>query len=238
MPKVTTKTPVAASKVAPKSTTKVSDAEKAKEARLAIIVAESAELAADVKAMVDADKEAKTSMRDTGLAFYAKAGEHKWSRSEVREAVILAVAEACDIDAEKLRSGDGKKKPMELFPTENSYVSRLTTLGSPREEKAKQYAALVEKVEKGEEITLKRLEAVAKGNEDPGKATRGRPAASAGGQGNADSKSGKKKLETEDDVKTAFSTVISGAIAGDFDLDKIGELFAEQMAEFAAAQAE
>lgn len=237
MPKVTTKAPVA-SKVVPKSTTKVSDAEKEKESRLAIIVAESAALAEDVKAMVNADREAKTSMRDTGLAFYAKSQAHKWTRSEVRKAVILAVAEACDIDAAKLESGDGKKKPMELFPTENSYVSRLTTLGSPREEKAKQYAALVEKVEKGEEITLKRLEAVAKGNDDPGKAQKGRPASSAGGQGNADSKGGKKKLETEDDVKTAFSVVISTALEGDFDLEKIDELFAEQMAEFTASAAE
>lgn len=230
MPKVTPKN-------APKSTAAVKSAVKpdakatalAKEAQAAertkAIEAEVEALAEKYGEFVEAKSKSDNAFFDFCDEVSAKQAELDMSKPETRTMILLAMAESYGIDVKEI-SMNGKKPG----PYAYTLVSKVLAMVFPDDPKV-----LAKARAKG--ITTEDALRLARDASAPVKVS--------GGKGkNADGTKATKKadvLETDDDIKTALSVVISKSVAGGFDLDQIGEIFADMLAEYeadAAAKAE
>lgn len=225
-PKIAVK-PLAAG-VTPKADPKA-QAAAAKEARLSVI----ASLVADVSESAGAIVEASQGLRDSFLAMVDQITvlkeEHDLTKDEAQSLIRAAFAEAGGFDVSELEKG----KESLTGPHKNEYVysSRVLGLAFPKEGQEKHLAKVRKQLEKGENIPLSAIEAVAKGKANtatPSAATKGRPTAAAAAK--------KDVFETEDDLGNAIAAIISKARKSDMDLDTVEAKMIESIEAYREAE--
>lgn len=210
-------------KNAPKAAPKAAVAEASKEA----VEAKVAALAGPIAELCAARIEAESSRRDATLAIVDAViearDENELDEKATRRLVILAFAEASEVDADEITKAV-KDRSREAI-TVNVYISEAMALVAPKHEKA--LAKARQAVEKGENITLGGLLAASRNGVTPkASAKPGRP------------KDGTAKVPFEDAeaFDKAIDKLIADARKSSFDFDDINTHFATRSEAWEAAE--
>lgn len=210
-------------KEAPAVDTKAADKEKLQAQRTKLIEAAAPAIAAKIGEQIEAKKTSENLFLEVADMLSETSEENGFSKEEARKVVLLALAEANDIEVEDINH----KNPKAL--TLYTYASKVIVLAFPADKKA---AAQLEKArDKG--VGVESLLKVARGKVTAAEVNKsqGRGGDTTGKGDGKQKVNGKVVIEEIDAFKNEFAALVMRAIKGEIEIEALNDGIAETMAE-------